>query len=177
MKIVSPLIFLTIAGLIALTVVVLGLPQTAEYPVGTLILVSTIMFAGGAMAIGPIVFARGTENFLTGTRRTNWLVDESFHLQPAEYWSKQLDLPKNGWFGARCNSTSLISFEIMDEANFSKLNEKQPYVAEEYRQNARDPVIHYRARTAGHRVLVIRNDAVEPIVVGVKLSTWVAAWR
>ena len=176
LKYVEPLVMIGIAMAISLTVFVASLNQWQAYPWGFVLIFAVIMFCGVSFALGPIVFATGTEKFLLGSGRTHWKLDQRVSVVRGDLWFYPFHLPKNGWLGVRCNSDSPVSVEIVSEAYFASATATLSRKPEESRRNVRKVSLFYRAGRDGNWVIVIRNISPATANVEVKVSEWVTMW-
>ena len=176
LKYVKPLVIMGVATAISLTVFVASLNQWQAYAWGFVLIFAVIMFCGVSFALGPIVFARGTEKFLLGSRRTHWKLDQRVSVVRGDFWSYPFHLPKNGWLGVRCNSDSPVSVEIVSEADLVSATATLSRNPEESRRNIRNVLLSYRAGRDGNWVIVIRNDTLQPANVQIKVSEYLGAW-
>jgi hypothetical protein len=177
MKYATPLTFLAIFAVIDLLLFLLLDPAFWEaHLAGTMIVFGIVMACGAAFAMGPVIFARKTERFLLGSRRTNWLLDEEVEIFSGEFWTHPFHLPRNGWLGVRCTSNAPISVEILDSPNYDRMLSRRPYRREESRKSAKNLSVYHRAGHEGDWVLLIHNNGLSRITVRVKVSALVSSW-
>ena len=172
----NPLIAIGIAGVIVLVIFLTSPSYWEAYPFAALFLFGIIMACGGVFALLPMEFARKTENFLLGPRRTHWKLDQRITVANGGFWSYLFHLPKNGWLGVRCNSDVPVSVEIVSEADAAGADTVSSRKPEEMRKNVQNASVFYRAAHEGNWVLVIRNTSTKPANVEVKVADWVSTW-
>ncbi len=134
------------------------------------------MACGASFALAPIMIARKTENFLLGSRRTHWKLDQRIKIAVGGFWAYPFHLPKNDWLGVRCNSDSPVSVEIATGAHFAGVTTNLSWKPEKIRRNVRSASVCYRAGHDGDWVIVIRNGSLQPANVEVKVSELVTSW-